>query len=155
VAIAALILAVSVAVWYSQRCPSVPGDIVFVECSHVAGNEVGNLIWWKLELDANGNGTLTVSRAGAPDRRGPVSAPKTIDALQNAIAQWPFCDLSSQIGGAVPDSSTDKMRIKTENFDKAVTIQFVDPRNIDDDVRHVNELWTEIQDCVDRSMPLN
>ena len=144
-----LILGAAV-LWYWRRCPAEPGRILQVECSH-EGGMLANDFWWNLALDAKGNGRLIISPGSTREKRLPIAVPKTITQLQKAVDQWPLCNLPSNIGGAVPDESTDRMRIKTENIDKTITIQFVDPRNADDDVRRIYGLWKVIQDSVDNS----
>jgi hypothetical protein len=131
---------------HQERILTDPGPILSVECTHKPGNAT-NDYEWSLTLDANGNGEFTKWPSLFSRRSVPISVPQQIPQLQKAVNDCRLSQLPSQIGGAVLDSSTDRLRIKTTHLDKTITIGFVQPAEDNDDVRCVYRLWTAIQQC--------
>ena len=140
-------VALCVLVWIWQRCPSDPGTILRVECSYEQGNVTDDHSW-KLDLDSTGNGTLTVD-PGFHEKRLPLSAPHRIAELQNAVDENRLCALPSQIGGRVVDSSSRRMKIQTTTFEKTITMDYVQPRDVNNDVLYARRLWDVIRASVD------
>ncbi len=144
-ALIALLAAGAIALW--SRCPSNPGAILLVECSHQAGNSVADY-WWHLNLDGSGNGNLVIdANLGTRDKRRAISVP--LAELQKAVRECRLCDLPSVIGYAATDHPRNRMRIKTTNLDKTITFESVDPRNVKDDDRRAFLLWNVIYRRVD------
>jgi hypothetical protein len=137
---------VGAVLWYWQRCPSEPGIIQQVECSHRGGNATNDYSW-NLKLDGAGNGTLTVN-PGATEKRQALSVPKKIAELQQAIGEYHLCELPTQIGGPTADASSDRLRIKTTTLDKSITIDFVNPSEVNDDDRRAYRILKIVQGCV-------
>jgi hypothetical protein len=129
-----------------ERILTDPGTILSVECMHKPGNATDDYEWL-LTLDATGSGTFTKWPSLFSRTSVPISVPKQIPQLQKAVNDCRLSQLPLQIGGAVPDSSTDRLRIKTTHLDKRITIGFVQPGDDNDDVRCAHRLWTAIQQC--------
>jgi hypothetical protein len=140
--VVATVLAV---LWFWHRCPDDPGVIVRIECSHDRGYSLPNDHPWDLDLDGDGVGTLTIHPGVTeqPEQRRHVSV--SMAAFQKAIRENHLCELPSQIGAPTPDASTDRMRIRTTNLDKTITLDFVDPRKLSEDDRRAFRLWDVIQ----------
>lgn len=139
--------------WYLSRWHSSsgkiltdPGTILSVECSHEAGNAT-NDYEWRLVLDANGKGTFTKWPSLFSSQSVPISVPHEMPEIQKAVNASHLSQLPAQIGAAVVDHSADRMRIKTTNLDKTITIEYVQPSDENDDARSARRLWAALQRC--------
>jgi hypothetical protein len=135
---AAIVLA---ALWIWNRCADDPGVIVRIEGFHQGGNATNDYSW-DLDLAGDGVGTLRI-KPGFTEQRRHVSV--SMAAFQKAIRENRLCELPSQIGAPTPDAGTDRMRIRTTNVDKTITLDFVDPRKLSDQDRRAFRLWDVIQ----------
>lgn len=143
IALLVALLAAGAIAWW-RRCPSDPGAIVLVECSHQPGMAGGD--WWHLSLDGSGNGNLV--NDFNPRKKGrAISVP--LAELQKAIRECRLCDLPSAIGAPGDPFPSNRMRIKTTNLDKTITLDHVDPRTVTDDDRRAFRLWNVIYRRVD------
>jgi hypothetical protein len=144
-ALIALFAAGAIALW--SRCPSDPGAILLVECSHRGGYSETDY-WWHLSLDGSGNGNLVIDERLRTSEKGrAISVP--LAELQKAVRECRLCELPSVIGVPAVDSPTSRMRIKTTNLDKTITFEWVEPRNVKDDDRRAFRLWNVIYHRVD------
>jgi hypothetical protein len=144
-ALIALLAAGAIALW--RRCPSDPGAILLVECSHQGGNSAADY-WWHLSLDGSENGNLVIdANLGTREKGRAISVP--LAELQKAVRECRLCDLPSVIGAPANHFPTNRMRIKTTNLDKTITFEYVDPRKVKDDDRRAIRLWNVIYRRVD------
>jgi hypothetical protein len=136
----AALLCVGGVLWWLERCPSDLGTLVELEGSHSGGMTVGDS-GWELKMDASGIGTVATWDGGKAPRRF-TAAPRGLREFQKALTEYRLCDLPAQIGHRVPDSSWDRMRIKTTTLDKTIVISYVDPEHRHDrDVICAQRLW--------------
>ena len=144
-ALIALLAAGAIALW--SRCPSDPGAILLVECSHQGGYSETDY-WWHMNLDGSGNGNLVIDERLRTSEKGrAIFVP--LAELQKAVRGRRLCELPSVIGAPAVHSPTNRMRIKTTNLDKTITFEYVDPRKVKDDDRRAFRLWNVIYRRVD------
>ena len=99
--IAILLAAGAIALW--SRCPSDPGAILLVECSHQGGYSETDY-WWHMNLDGSGNGNLVIDERLRTSEKGrAIFVP--LAELQKAVRERPgprasLCDRSPR--GSLP-----------------------------------------------------
>jgi hypothetical protein len=124
------------------------GPIVKVECHHSAGTTTGDYAW-DLKIDARGHGELAIYEHIRLPARLPVTMP--VAELQKLIQECNLGRLPSQIGLPTADAPKNRMRIRTANLDKTITIDFLEPKKETAETRCALRLWGLINEWVQRA----
>ena len=135
------ILAVAAVAWFWLRCPSDPGTILNVQCTHERGSMSATA--WILQLDGQGNGNLSIR-----GRRYVISSPQGIAQLQAVLPECRICDIPSDMGFDDVDHKVDRLRITTTTLDKSFTVQTVPRDEMDVNYHRFERMWKIVEECV-------